>query len=181
LQGVHAPLGLISVPVWATVAGHDVLPAGAGGLLLVGVALVGQLVPLVAGMWLLRRRPEVARRVHRASRRAADVLLAVLIAYFVVTGAGRLPQLGWRTVAVVAVVVAACLALVLVPWPGPAAVRRAIAMTTTVRNLSLALFVASAASTTVVLTLLAYGLLMYAMSLPVAWRLARRTSPAAQP
>jgi len=45
--------------------------------------------------------------------------LAALVVYFVVTGAGRLPELGWETV-----VVSACLALVLVPWSGPAAVRR---------------------------------------------------------
>jgi BASS family bile acid:Na+ symporter len=181
LQGVHAPLGLISVPVWVTVGGHDVLPAGAGGLLLIGVALAGQLAPLATGMWLLRRRPDVAQRVHRAARRTADVLLAGLVAYFVVTGAGRLPRLGWGTVAVIAVLVAACLALVLLPWPGPAGAGRAVAMTTTVRNLSLALFLASAASATVVLTLLAYGLLMYGLALPVAWRLARTTSPALKP
>jgi BASS family bile acid:Na+ symporter len=95
------------------------------------------------------------------------------------TGGSQLPQLGWETLAVIAVVVATCLALVLLPWSGPAGVRRAIAMTTTVRNLSLALFVASAASATVVLTLLAYGLIMYGLSLPVAWWLARSTSAAA--
>ncbi|GAA3347160.1 hypothetical protein GCM10020358_60860 [Amorphoplanes nipponensis] len=178
LQGIHAPLGLISVPVWASVAGHDLLPAGGGGALLVGAALVAQLVPLAAGMVLLRRRPRRAHRVHRGARRVADVLLAALVAYFVVTGAGRLPLLGGRAVAVVAVLVAACLASVLLPWPGPAAVGRAVAMTTTVRNLSLALFVASAASATVVLALLAYGLLMYGLSVPVAWLLARSARPA---
>lgn len=181
LQGVHAPLGLVSVPFWAAVAGHDLLPAGLDGLLLIGVALVGQLVPLATGMWLLRRRPDLARRVHRVARRVADVLLAGLVVYFVVTGGSRLPQLGWATLVVIAVVVAACLALVLLPWSGPAGVGRAIAMTTTVRNLSLALFVASTASATVVLTLLAYGLLMYGLSVPVAWRLARSASPALTP
>jgi BASS family bile acid:Na+ symporter len=175
LQGIHAPLGLVSVPLWSAAAGHDALPPGRAGLLLIAAALLAQLVPLVTGMWLRHHRPEVARRVHRLARRVADVLLAVLVVYFVVTGAGRLPQLGWEALVVVAAVVGACLALVLLPWPAPAAVRRAIAMTTAVRNLSLALFVASAASTTVVLTLLAYGLLMYGLSLPVAWRLARST------
>jgi BASS family bile acid:Na+ symporter len=174
LQGVHAPLGLVSVPLWAAVAGHDLLPTGVQGLWLIGAALMGQLVPLTIGMWLLRRRPDRARRTHRAARRVADVLLAALVAYFIVTGGGRLPQLGWETLAVIAVVVAACLALVLLPWSGPAAVGRAIAMTTTVRNLSLALFVASTASATVVLTLLAYGLLMYGLSVPAAWRLTHR-------
>jgi hypothetical protein len=40
---------------------------------------------------------------------------------------------------------------------------------------------ASAASATVMLTLLAYGLQMYGLALPVAWRLARSASPALQP
>lgn len=173
LQGIHAPLGLISVPVWAAVAGHDLLPAGGSGPLLIGAALLAQVIPLAAGMGLRRRRPDVARRVHRGARRTADILLAVVVAYFVVTGAGQLPQLGWGTAAVIAVLVSACLAIAVLPWPGPAPVRRAIAMTTTVRNLSLALFAASASPAPVTLTLLAYGLLMYGLSLPAAWRLAR--------
>jgi BASS family bile acid:Na+ symporter len=173
LQGIHAPLGLISVPVWAAVAGPDLLPAGGSGPLLIGAALLAQVIPLAAGMGLLRRRPAVARRVHRGARRTADILLAVVVAYFVVTGAGQLPQLGWGTAAVIAVLISACLAIAVLPWPGPAPVRRAIAMTTTVRNLSLALFAASASPAPVTLTLLAYGLLMYGLSLPAAWRLAR--------
>lgn len=110
--------------------------------------------------------------------RWSEIMLSQVTPYFVVTDGSRLPQLGWEALAVIAAVVAVCLALVLLPWSGPAGVDRAIAMTTTVRSLSLALFVASAASATVVLTLLAYGLLMYGLSVPVAWRLARSTSPA---
>jgi bile acid:Na+ symporter, BASS family len=33
LQGVYAPLGLLSVPLWA--AGYDLVPAGLGGVVLV--------------------------------------------------------------------------------------------------------------------------------------------------
>ncbi|WP_327010725.1 hypothetical protein OHA72_27705 [Dactylosporangium sp. NBC_01737] len=173
LKGIHAPLGLVSVPVWAA-AGHDVIPADAGGLALVAGGLLGQLVPLGAGMLLLRRRPGAARRVHGIARRCADLLLVGLVAYFVVTGAGRLPEAGWAAVGVIAVVVAGCLASSQVPWLGPGPTRRAVAMTTAVRNLSLALFVASTASTVVVLALLAYGL-----SVPVAVLLARPAPPSA--
>jgi BASS family bile acid:Na+ symporter len=38
LQGVYAPLGLLSVPLWAWVAGYDLVPAGLGGVVLVVVA-----------------------------------------------------------------------------------------------------------------------------------------------
>ncbi|MBG0566601.1 hypothetical protein [Actinoplanes aureus] len=176
LQVVLAPVGLLAVPVWAAAAGYTVIPSGVAGLLLVGGGLFGQIVPLAGGMWLRRSRPDRAARVHRAARRVADVLLAGLVLYFVITGVGRLPEVGWAGVAVIAVLVAASLTTVTLPWLGSPAERRAVAMTTGVRNLTLGLFFAAAASPTVVLTLLAYGLLMYGMCVPAAWALAR-TAP----
>jgi BASS family bile acid:Na+ symporter len=180
LQVVLAPLGLVAVPAWAAVAGHSVLPSGAAGLLLVGGGLAGQVVPLAVGMWLRRSRPAQAAGVHRVARRVADVLLAGLVLYFVITGIGRLPLVGWAGVAVIAVLVAASLAVVFVGWLGGPGQRRAVAMTTGVRNLTLGLFFAAAASPTVVLTLLAYGLIMYGVSVPVALLLGR-SAPVAGP
>jgi hypothetical protein len=55
--------------------------------------------------------------------------------------------------------------------------QRAVAMTTAVRNLSPALFVADPAGPVVVLTLLAYGLLMYGLSVPAGLLLARAAAP----
>ena len=81
------------------------------------------------------------------------------------------------TVGVIAVVVLVCLSPALMPVFDPAAARRAVAMTTAVRNLSLALFAADASGPVVVLTLLAYGLLMYGLSVPVALLLARTAAP----
>jgi len=46
-------------------------------------------------------------------------------------------------------------------------------MTSAVRNLSLALFFATPAGAGVVVALLAYGLVMYVLSVPVAVRLGR--------
>lgn len=177
LQGVYAPLGLLSVPLWAWAAGYDLVPTGLGGVVLVVGGLLGQVVPVAAGMLLRRRRPETAGRVHRVSRRAADVVLAALVLYFLATGVTRLPEVGWAAVGVIGAVVLACLSLVLLPVFDPAAARRAVAMTTAVRNLSLALFVADAAGPVVVLTLLAYGLLMYGLSVPAALLSARTAAP----
>jgi BASS family bile acid:Na+ symporter len=174
LQGVYAPLGLLSVPLWAWAAGYDLVPAGLGGVVLVAGGLSGQVVPVVVGMLLRRRRPAIAQRVHRVSRRVADLLLAVLVLYFLVTGVTRLPEVGWATIGAV---VLACLSLALMPVFDPSSARRAVAMTTAVRNLSLALFVADPAGPVVVLTLLAYGLLMYGLSVPAALLLARPAAP----
>lgn len=173
LQVLLAPAGLLSVPVWAAVAGQRVIPPGAAGLLVVGGGLLGQLAPLTVGMWLRRSRPGAAARVHRSARRVADVLLAGLVLYFVITGVSRLPLVGGAGLAVIAVLVSAGLTPVVVAGWGSAGERRAVAMTTSVRNLTLGLFFAAAASPTVVLTLLAYGLVMYGLCVPVAWALAR--------
>jgi BASS family bile acid:Na+ symporter len=173
LQVLLAPLGLVSIPVWAAAAGQSVVPAGGAGLLVVGGGLLGQLVPLAAGMWLRRSRPPVAQRVHRAARRTADVLLAGLVLYFVITGVGRLPEIGEAAVGVIAALVTVSLTPLVLPWLGPAPQRRAVAMTSGVRNLTLGLFFAAAASPGVVLAVLAYGLLMYGICVPVAVALSR--------
>ncbi|GIE36655.1 hypothetical protein Ait01nite_097000 [Actinoplanes italicus] len=173
LQVLLGPLGLVAGPVWATAVGQSVVPAGGVGLLVVGGGLLGQVVPLAVGMWLRRARPQVAQRVHPVARRVADVLLAGLVVYFLVTGVGRLPQVGWAGVAVIAVLVAVSMTPVALRWPASVPQRRALAMTTGVRNLTLALFFAAAATPTVVLTVLAYGLIMYGTCVPVALVLAR--------
>jgi BASS family bile acid:Na+ symporter len=74
---------------------------------------------------------------------------------------------------VAAVLVALCLSLSAPSRLGPPAVCRAVAMTSAVRNLSLALFIATPSGAAVVLALLVYGLVMYALSVPVAVRLGR--------
>jgi BASS family bile acid:Na+ symporter len=178
LQVVLGPLGLVAVPVWTAAAGQSVVPAGALGLLVVGGGLLGQVVPLAAGMWLRRSRPGLAERIHPVARRAADVLLAGLVLYFLITGLGRLSRVGLAGVAVIEVLVMVSLTLAALRWLGTGPQRRAVTMTTGVRNLTLALFFAAAASPTVVLTVLAYGLLMYGICVPVALALAR-TKPVA--
>lgn len=171
LQVVLAPIGLLGVPVWAAVAGQSVIPSGAAGPALVAGGLFGQVAPLAVGMWLRRSRPGTAARVHTVARRVADLLLAGLVLYFLITGLHRLPEVGLPGVAVVAVLVAAGLAPL--AGPGAAPQRRAVAMTTGVRNLTLGLFFAAAAPPTVTLTLLTYGLIMYAVCVPAAGLLAR--------
>jgi bile acid:Na+ symporter, BASS family len=175
LQAVLAPLGLASVPLWAQVSGHDVVPSGWAGAGLVVSGLAGQLVPLAVGMWLRHRDGRRADRVHAVARRIADVLLIGLVVYFAVTAGGQLPGLGWPPIVVIVLIVLACLAVTALPL-GRAAQRRAVGMTTAVRNLSLALFFAAPIGDAVVVALLAYGLLMYVLSVPVAMRLGRTST-----
>jgi bile acid:Na+ symporter, BASS family len=68
-------------------------------------------------------------------------------------GSGRcgLPDLGASTIGVITAVVLSSMAAVFVPGLGPPPARWAVAMTTTVRNLSLALFVGSSADPVVLM------------------------------
>jgi bile acid:Na+ symporter, BASS family len=176
LQAVLAPLGLLAIPVWTAVAGHDAVPTGWTGAVVVAGGLIGQLVPLAGGMWLRRYRPATAVRLHRLARRAADVLLAGVVGYFLITAGHQLSAVGWAPLGVAGLLVVTCLAVAAVPRLGRPVERRAMSMTTAVRNLSLALFVAAPAAAGAVLVLLAYGLVMYVLSVPTALWLGRRST-----
>jgi BASS family bile acid:Na+ symporter len=166
LQGALAVLGLIAVPVWSLAAPYEGAPVGgAAGVQVVGM-LLAQLIPIAVGMWLRARTPLIADGVQKAGRRVADVLLVASTLYILVTTAGQLadiPASGWVAFLLLTLI---CLAAYATPGLGDSAARRAVAMTTTVRNLSLALLVAglSADAPRVSLVVLAYGLVMYAVS-----------------
>lgn len=164
LQVLLAALSLLVTPLWLALhaagaaADVDVAP-------LVVALLVLQLGPLAGGALLARRRPTVAARVHALARRTADVSLVVLVVGLTVTQYDELDRVGGRALLLMALLVLATLATLALPV-GPAPVRRAAALTTAVRNLSLALLAASYADDPPVtaLAVLAYGLLMYVLS-----------------
>ncbi|RZU53323.1 BASS family bile acid:Na+ symporter [Krasilnikovia cinnamomea] len=189
LQAVLAVAGLVILPAWLTVAevrweiGLAALPT-VDAVLLVAGSLVGQLVPLGVGMWLRARRPQLAVRVHAVARRIADVLLAGIVLWSLLANAHRLGEVPLVVYAVIAAVVAVGLATYASPGLGAASGRGAVAMTTTVRNLSLALFVAAFAPDPgrVILTVLAYGLVMYAAAVAAIGPMRRAAArPAARP
>ncbi|MFB4294654.1 hypothetical protein ACBI99_43960 [Nonomuraea sp. ATR24] len=166
LQGALAAAGLLSVPAWSLAAPYEGAPVGGDADLQVMAMLLAQLIPIAAGMWLRARSPGAADRVQKVSRRVADVLLVTSTLYIVFTTADRLtaiPASGWAAFALLTLL---SLAAYATPGLDSPAARRAVAMTTTIRNLSLALLVAglSADAALVSLTVLAYGLVMYAVS-----------------
>ncbi|MFG1697225.1 hypothetical protein [Nonomuraea sp. NPDC049309] len=166
LQGALGVLGLAAVPAWSLAAPYAGVPLTGSASFQVIAVLVAQVIPIGAGMWLRAGRPLWADAVQRVSRRVADVLLISSTLYILFTTADQLagiPGSGWAIFLLLTVV---CLVAYTAPGLGAAAARRAVAMTTTVRNLSLALLIAglSADATRVSLTVLAYGLVMYAVT-----------------
>jgi BASS family bile acid:Na+ symporter len=175
LQVVLAFTSLAAAPTWlhlyAGSAQIELLP-----LVLTLVAF--QWVPLAAGLALSQRRPDLAGRAHPRARRVADLLLAAVIVVLLITSGSEVGRNGRDTLTGIGVVLALTL---LGGWIslGTPAVRRASAMTTLVRNLSLALAATAFmpdedAAALVVLT---YGLAMYLLA--VGWvLLVRRRLPA---
>lgn len=179
LQGVLAVLGLVAVPAWSLAVPYEgAAITGAAGFQ-VAAMLVAQLIPIAIGMAMRARRPVLAGRVQAVSRRVADLLLVTSTLYILLTTAGRLGDIPVAGFAAFALMSIAGLAAYGTPGLGTLAARRAVAMTTTIRNLSLALLVAglSADAAAVGLTVLAYGLVMYAVS-GLALIPLRRTTPA---
>ncbi|GGL50097.1 hypothetical protein GCM10014719_59160 [Planomonospora parontospora subsp. antibiotica] len=164
LQGALAVLGLAAVPAWSALTSYGGAPAATtGGPQVLGM-LAGQLIPLALGMALRSRHPTAADRAAAISRRIADVLLVAMVAYLLATTADELSALPVTAFAAFTALTTVCLAAYATPGLPDRPARRTVAMTTAVRNLSLALLIANLTThpAEVGLTVLAYGLVMYA-------------------
>lgn len=172
LQGLLAVLALVVTPLWVggSAEGIALLPVVIGLLVL-------QVAPLLAGATLRSRRPAWAARVHALARRVADVALAALVVGLLLTELDEVDRSGVTGLAAMVAVVLVSLAAFALP--APASVRRATAMTTVVRNLSLALLIARSAPEpdATALVVLTYGLVMYLLA-TMAAALLRRGVPA---
>ncbi|WP_336209560.1 hypothetical protein [Nonomuraea sp. LPB2021202275-12-8] len=126
LQAALAVLGLLAVPAWSLAAPDAGAAIGGAATAQVVAMLIAQLIPIAAGMWIRARRPALAERVHKLSRKVADVLLVTMTVYILATTATQLatiPAAGYATFALLALV---CLAAYTTPALATPATRRAV-------------------------------------------------------
>ncbi len=151
-----ALIGGLLVPLGAWAAGLSLSNAAVAGL------IAAQLAPWALGRWLRRVRPSVATYLGRATKRAGGPLLGAVIVSLLVTHGNAVGSLGlWPFVT--------SLVVVLASWAlgaaskGSSAVRLGLGAVTSVRNLTLALLVATAAQAPPLTTLavLLFGLVMF--------------------
>jgi len=174
LQVILAVTSLVAAPLWLHL--YAAGATGARGIELgplVAALVLFQWLPLATGLRISSRRPALAARLHPRARRIADVLLGVLIVELVVTSGSEITRNGTDAL----LGIGALLLLTLAGGAltvGSAAVRRASAMTTLVRNLSLALAATAFVedSDAAALVVLTYGLAMYLLA--VGWVLLAR-------
>ncbi len=171
---------LLAVPVVPGLA-LALLPSGELSLWpLLRTLLVFQLLPLAFGVGIHLRRPTLATRLDKLARPVSNLVFAALVLGLVVTKIRLLAEVGPLGLLGLLLVVVGSLLLPLVV-KAPTADRAALCLTTGVRNLSLALLLSSAFfSDLATLTVLAYGLIMYAIAVPAAL-VARRRAARANP
>lgn len=172
LQVVLALASLAAAPAWlAAYAGADdvhidVVP------LVVALAVL-QWTPLALALTASSRRPGWAATFHPHARRVADLTLAALIVVLLITSGSKIDHNSTDTVTAIGLVLGLTVLGGLLAI-GPPAVRRASAMTTLVRNLSIGLAAVTFLDDAdeAALVVLTYGLAMYLSA--ITWVLVRR-------
>jgi bile acid:Na+ symporter, BASS family len=137
-----------------------------------------QLLPLLVGMTVRRVSPRVADKALPLASRASKLAFGVVFVGLTVLQGHRVLDLGLVSLVAVELLVLVSLGLGGLLPPGSASVRAAVSLNTGVRNLALALLLATVwfDDADTLLTTMVYGLLMLLTGIPMSiwWR--RRTA-----
>lgn len=175
LQVILALASLAAAPLWiAAYAGSDDIRLDVVPLV---VALAGlQWTPLALALAASSRKLEWAERIHPHARRLADLTLASLIVVLVITSGSQIDDNSADTVIAIGLVLGLTVLGGVISIGSPA-IRRASAMTTLVRNLSIGLAAVTFLDDAdeAALIVLTYGLAMYVLA--VAWAVLHRARP----
>ena len=157
---------------------HGLLPLLAGdGTLQVDSArifatlLITQLLPLCAGLWLRHYRPRLAERLTRPAGRICSFLSLATVALILFAQFPLLAEIRWRGYCGMLILLLGSFALGWLSGGPDRENRKAVTLTTSLRNVGVALVIAtgSFANTAAQTAVLAYGLIEIAGSLLLAW------------
>jgi BASS family bile acid:Na+ symporter len=138
---------------------------------LVGTLLVTQLIPLCVGLAVRHRRPSLATRLQNPANRLSAILNIAVVVLILATQFGTLASISMRAYAGMFALLAISLAAGwLLGGPG-AESRKAVSLTTSLRNVGVGLVIATGSfpGTPAVTATLAYGLLEIGGSLLLAF------------
>ena len=164
---------VLAVPLTPALTLWSLGGASGSGLSLapmLGTLVSFQLTPLLIGLAMRRWAPPLADRVNGIARPLSNMVFAGLVLGLLITRGHLVTAVDPMGLIAIAGVVAVTLAAPLL-MPGPPRDRAAVSLTTGVRNLALVLLLSTTffdAETTI--AVLAYGLIMYIESVPLALR-----------
>lgn len=168
-----AALNVVMTPLTLTIFGYaDAVEGGIARPLIQMIALY-QLLPLGIAMFVRSRRRELADRLAKVSAILTNSIIGLLIVGLTVARWEMLLSINSRTLAAIVFTIAAAMAGAFVVGRD-GATRRALSLTSGVRNLSLGLLVASAAfGDEALLAVMVYGLVMLLAVAPASVLYAR--------
>jgi BASS family bile acid:Na+ symporter len=175
LAGSSAFLAPLLLPcLLPLVSGNE--PLSVDATRIAGTLLVTQLLPLCVGVAVRQWRPRLAERLHKPANQISKILLLVAVAFILVAHYDLFMEIRPRAYV-------GMLALLLASWAagwllgGPeGSIRRAMTLTTSLRNVGVGLVIASGAfaGTPALTAVLVYGLIEVGGSLLLALAWARR-------
>jgi BASS family bile acid:Na+ symporter len=139
--------------------------------------LMTQLLPLCLGLALRHRWPSLAERLQKPANGFGSLLSLLTIGVILYAQFSLLAEIRWRGyVGMLTLLVASFVVGWLLGWPG-AANRKAMTLTTSLRNVGVGLVIAAAnfPNTAAVTAVLAYGILEIFGSLLLAWAWGKRS------
>jgi BASS family bile acid:Na+ symporter len=173
-SAIAAPVLLHFLLPW--MSGAETLQVNA--VRLVGTLLVTQLIPLCVGLCLRHWQPRLAERLLKPANLLSAVLGLSTVGLILVIQFHLLAEIGWRAwVGMSALLVASCASGWLLGGPGIDN-RRAMALTTSLRNVGVALVIAAGnfAGTAAVTATIAYGIFEIVGSLLLSLGWSRRVA-----
>lgn len=131
-----------SLAVAAGVLGASASITPPDAALVVSGLVIFQLAPMLAGAWVARRRPSLARRLVDPATRASTILILPLIAVVIADSGGAMATIGPAAILVMVAIATASLALGWIAGGRRPTMQRATALVTAQRSGALALLVA---------------------------------------
>lgn len=158
-------------------SGSDSLKLDASRI--VGILLATQLLPLCLGLWFRYWQPDLAARLQKPANRTSAVLSFLAIALILWTQFNQLTQIRFYAYAGMLSLLASSVAAGWLLGSRDRAIRKAMTLTTSLRNVGVALAIATASfpGTAAVTAILAYGIIEIAGSMALAWTWGRQTVP----
>jgi bile acid:Na+ symporter, BASS family len=143
---------------------------------IIGMILLWQIAPLCAGMLIRHWHANLSRRLHVGFKALGNLTLLVLTLGLLILKSQLVLAHGWMPLVACALFVCITLGVGSLVARPSSAFGRALMFSTGIRNLSLALLLASQVFTepATMLTALAYGLFMFGISLPLSFVMRRR-------
>ena len=177
LLGVLTMVAVLATPALVRFAAGHVADATITLWPMLQTLLVFQLTPLLLGIAVRAAHPRSADQLGRIARPLSNLTFALFVGGMMLTRGHLALAVGVTGVLSMTIVVVSSLWLPTLLRAPTHAERAAASLTTGVRNLFLALLLASTFFTDeTTLTVLVYGLVMYAVAVPVALRWRRRGS-----